>query len=59
MFLNAVCYCRWLILLSFVKMLEKHLFDNSSSELQTGSFIPVPFISHSMRKEKKKPQELA
>lgn len=59
MFLNAVCYCRWLILWSFVKMLKKCLFDNYSSELQTGSFIPVPFISNSMRKEKKKLQKLA
>lgn len=53
-FSNAVCYCRWFILWSFVKMLKIPLFDNSSFELQTGSLIPVPFVSNSRRKKKPK-----
>lgn len=53
-FSNAVCYCRWFILCSFVKMLKKPLFANSSFELQTGSLIPVPFVSNSRRKKNPK-----
>jgi len=36
-------------------MLKKRLFDNSFFDLQTGSFIPVPFISNRRRE---KTQEL-
>lgn len=42
--------------LVFCEMLKKCLFDNSAFEPQTGSCIPVPFISNSRRK---KPQELS
>lgn len=56
MSLNAVCCCRWLLPWGFVEILKKHLFDNSSFELQKGTCVPVPFMSNSRRK---KPQELA